>query len=77
MIFNDAVWLYQCPLNPQTQKPEIMWLKAIQGADALYSVQYAYRRPAEPALIGPAMSYLKSVAVCDPRKPDHPCPPGM
>jgi hypothetical protein len=72
-----SVWSYECPRNPQTRKPENMWLKAIGGADALYAVQYANRATMSPALIKPAMTYLRSVKVCDTRRPDRRCPPGM
>ena len=36
-----AVWIYVCPLNAATHKPETMWLKGIGGADSLYVTQYA------------------------------------
>ena len=29
-----AVWLYICPLNPATHKPETMYLKGIGGVDS-------------------------------------------
>lgn len=67
-------WVYLCPLNPKTKKPENMWLKVISGKDALYSVQYAYRRDMGPDLMGPALDYLGKVKVCDTRLPDRPCP---
>jgi outer membrane protein assembly factor BamE (lipoprotein component of BamABCDE complex) len=69
-----ANWAFRCPLNPQTGKPETMWTKVISGQDALYSVQYAYRRPMADDLPGPAIGYLKSVTVCDTRGSAHPCP---
>lgn len=72
-----AVWAFECPLNRETGKPENMWLKAVGGADALYSVQYADRAPMSPALIKPAMSYLRQVKVCDTRRKDRACPAGM
>jgi hypothetical protein len=69
-----STWAFRCPMNPQTGQPENMWMKAIQGSDALYSVQYAYRRALSDDLAGPAMAYLKGVKVCDTRDPTHPCP---
>jgi hypothetical protein len=72
-----SLWMYDCALNPQTRKPETMWLKATSGADSLYSVQYAYRRALSKALIGPALDYLKRVSLCDARRADRPCPEGM
>jgi hypothetical protein len=71
-----ANWAFRCPLNPQTGKPETMWTKVISGQDALYSVQYAYRRAVAADLAGPALAYLKGVTVCDTRSSAHPCPPG-
>ena len=32
-----------CPLNPGTGKPETFFARTVSGADALYSVQYAFR----------------------------------
>jgi hypothetical protein len=72
-----ALWVYACPLNPQTNKPENMFLKVTSGADALYSVQYAYRLELSKELIEPAIDYLKTVMVCDTRQKDRPCPKGM
>lgn len=72
-----VVWLYACPLNPETGKPENMWMKAIRGTDALYDVQYAFRRELAQDMVAPAMAYLRAVAVCDTRTTDHPCPRGM
>jgi hypothetical protein len=75
--YKFALWIYNCPRNPQTGKPENMWLKATSGADSLYSVQYAYRLEMSDALIGPAMEYLRRVIACDTRRADRPCPAGM
>jgi hypothetical protein len=75
--YSFSLWIYKCPLNPGTGKPENMWLKTTSGADSLYSVQYAYRRALVNDLIGPAMDYLRHVKVCDARRADRPCPDGM
>jgi hypothetical protein len=72
-----SVWSYECPRNPATRKPENMWIKVVAGADSLYAVQYANRLPMSPALIRPAMTYLRQVKVCDTRRPDRACPAGM
>ncbi len=69
-----SIWMFLCPLNPATQKPENMWIKVISGADSLYSVQYAYRSAATAEMVPPTMSYLKSVTVCDTRRTDAKCP---
>jgi hypothetical protein len=75
--YRFALWIYQCPLNPATQKPETMWLKAVSGAHSLYSVQYSYRHEFAKELLGPAMDYLRQIRVCDTRRADRPCPAGM
>jgi hypothetical protein len=75
--YSFSLWMYNCPLNPRTGKPENMWLKATSGVDALYSVQYAYRKAMSTDLIGPAMEYLRRVSVCDTRLADRRCPDGM
>jgi len=72
--FPIAVWLYVCPLNPATHKPETMWLKAISGADSLYVAQYAARAEPTKEIIVPAMEFLRHVAACDTRRADRKCP---
>jgi len=72
-----SIWMFTCPLNPQTRKPENMWLKAISGKDSFYTVQYAYRRELTQDIIPPTMKYLDQVTACDTRLADRPCPPGM
>ena len=72
-----SLWMFTCPLNPETRQPENMWQKVISGADSLYSVQYAYRKEVGKELIVPAMEYLRKVAVCDNRHADRACPRGM
>lgn len=69
-----SIWMFLCPLNPATRRPESMWMKMISGADSLYSVQYAFKEAASPELILPAMAYLRSVTVCDTRREDAKCP---
>jgi hypothetical protein len=72
-----VVWLYVCPLNPATHKPETMWLKAISGADNLYVTQYAAREEPTKETITPAMEFLRKVVVCDTRRADRQCPAGF
>jgi hypothetical protein len=72
-----VVWLYVCPLNPATHKPETMWLKAISGSDSLYAVQYAAREAPSKEMVTPAMEFLRQVMVCDTRRPDRPCPASL
>ena len=72
-----ALWLYACPLNPETGKPETMTMKSIRGADSFYIVQYAHRKAADQTTVTPEAKYLRGVMVCDTRKSDRQCPSGM
>jgi hypothetical protein len=69
-----SVWLFECPLNTKTGKPENMFAKFIAGNDALYSIQYAYRSALTKEVIPPTMVYLGGIQACDSRLPDRPCP---
>jgi hypothetical protein len=69
-----SIWMFLCPQNPATGKPETMWMKVISGADSLYGVQYAYRSEATEAIVPPTMAYLKRVMVCDTRSAESKCP---
>jgi hypothetical protein len=72
--YSFSFWLFACPLNPQTGKPENMFAKFVGGNDALYSIQYAYRVESTKDVIPPAVAYLRDIRVCDTRLPDRPCP---
>ena len=72
-----SLWLYACPLNPQSGKPETMTMKSIRGADGFYSVQYAHRKTADKSTVTPQATYLRTISVCDTRKADRQCPAGM
>ncbi len=72
-----SIWVVSCPLNPQTQKPESFYIKTIHGDDAIYDVQYAFRKAVTIALSEPAIRYLQKISVCDSRRADRPCPAGM
>jgi hypothetical protein len=69
-----AVWIYVCPLNPATHRPETLGLKAIGGADSLYVAQYAARAAASQDVLTTAMQFLRQVSACDTRRPDRACP---
>jgi hypothetical protein len=69
-----AVWLLNCPKNPATGKPEITWVKIVQGNDRLYVVQKAFKFAPSNDQVVQWMKYLRSVAVCDSRLPDRACP---
>ncbi|HEX3364402.1 hypothetical protein [Phenylobacterium sp.] len=72
--YPSAIWVFTCPRNPQTGKPETAWIKVISGADSLYSVQYAVRREATDETTRAALTYLQRVTACDTRRADRPCP---
>jgi hypothetical protein len=67
----------KCPNNPETSKPETVIFRVIQGKDALYSVQYAWRSVPEKEQFISAIKYLGQVLVCDTTSSDHPCPDDM
>lgn len=69
-----SLWLFSCPRNSRTGKPENMFAKFIGGNDALYSIQYAYRAELTKEIIPPTMTYLGGVRVCDTRLRDRQCP---
>jgi hypothetical protein len=69
-----GVWLLNCPKNPATGKPEITWVKTVQGNDSFYVVQKAFKFTPSKDQIVQWMKYLRSVAVCDSRLVDRACP---
>lgn len=69
-----ALWRFICPRNPGTGKPEYTWMKAIQGQDAFYLVQKAYKfDPGENEVVA-LMKQLQKVVVCDSRTESQACP---
>ena len=68
-----GVWLLNCPKNPVTGKPEMTWVKIVQGNDSLYVVQKAFKFVPSKDQVVQWMKYLRSVAVCDSRLPDRAC----
>jgi hypothetical protein len=71
------LWLLQCPNNPETNKPENTWSKAILGNDSFYLVQKAFKFDPSKEQITQLMNFLRSVGVCDTRLPDRACPKSM
>ncbi len=69
-----SIWVQACPLNQATGKPEKTWFKAIKGNDSFYVVQKAFKFDPSKEQIAKWMQYFRSVAVCDTRLADHPCP---
>jgi len=72
--YNFSLWLFACPMNIRTGKPENMFAKIISGRDSLYSVQYAYRSELTKEIILTTVTYLASIRACDTRLAERPCP---
>jgi hypothetical protein len=70
-----SMLLLQCPLNPQSGKPEATLLRAIKGNDSFYVVQRASRHTVAKDQINQMAQFLATVSVCDTRLAEHPCPP--
>jgi hypothetical protein len=74
-----------CTRSKQTGKGEFTFMLGIQGRDALYIVQRAWRGPPYAADAVPLTSpelqawqaFMSKVQVCDPRVAGHPCPEGL
>jgi hypothetical protein len=71
--YPTRVWLLHCPKNPQSGKPEITWFKAVEGNDAFYVVQKAFRFEPSKEQITRWMGYLRKVSVCDQRIAERAC----
>ena len=67
-----VLWLMACENNPQTNKSEFTWVKAIQGNDGLYVKQYAFRYAPNKAEVFEAINQLRNFTVCD-NSAKHPC----
>lgn len=72
--YTYALWQHACPLNPATGKPEHFWSKTIEGSDAFYSIQFAFRRTPSERDTHVALRYLAEVRICDSRIPGKDCP---
>lgn len=70
-------WRLSCPLNRQTGKPEITWVKAIAGRDSFYVVQKAFKFDPAPERAAQWVAFLDKVSVCDTRIAERTCPRGM
>ncbi len=66
-------WMMTCDLNPNTNKPEFMLMRTVQGADAFFNVQYAFRSAPSDEAIKAATDYLDTTTVCDTRIPAQAC----
>ncbi len=67
-------WLQSCEVNPKTNKPEFIFLKAIEGNDSFYVIQIALKRyPIEEEVVT-WTHFLEGAFVCDSRIPERRCP---
>ena len=71
--YATLTWLSKCPYNNATGKPELTWMKAIQGRDSFYLVQKAYKFEPTAEQMKEWGAYLDGVGVCDTRRPERPC----
>jgi hypothetical protein len=72
--YASLIWVLSCERNPKTGKPEITWVKAVQGNDSFYVVQKAFRFMPSQEQATRWLKYLTDVKVCDSRLPDRRCP---
>jgi len=72
-----TMWLAFCPLNKETGKPELTFMKALQGKDSFYVVQKAFKFAPSKEQTATWTQYLRQVSVCDTRLPDRACPDGI
>ena len=69
------ILITDCPrsaLSPDI--PEIAIIKIISGQDALHTVQIAQRGPFEEGLARAMMDWTVPQVLCDPARPQSPCP---
>ena len=86
--YPSAVALIVCPKQAVTNTGQLTMIKVIQGNIAFYTITRSIRTapfppdekgspvepPVEKETIGGFSVYLKAISVCDPTRPDHPCP---
>lgn len=81
--YPSAFWVLACTTNTATGQGETAFFRLIQGRDALYLAQRAWRTPPFTKDAGPnltqdeqreAVTALQRFGVCIPGHPDHPCP---
>jgi len=71
--YPTLTWLSKCPHNNATSKPELTWMKAIQGRDSFYLVQKAYKFEPTAEQKKQWDDYLDGAILCDTRRPERPC----
>lgn len=71
--YKFAFWLQTCHYDDAAKKPEITWIKMINGNDASYVVQEAFHREPSKEEVVKWSKFFRTVSVCDSRLPDRPC----
>jgi hypothetical protein len=72
--YQSLLWILECPKNPATGKPELTWIKGVQGNDSFYVVQKAFKFNPNKEQIVRWVEYLRAVRVCDSRIAERACP---
>lgn len=84
--YSGGAQLLACPRTKKWGRAEVMIYKTLNGKDAAYQVQRAWRLPASDApgtsgipgmtkeMLEAGSAYLKQVYVCDTREAARPCP---
>ena len=86
--YPSAVALIVCPRQQITDTGQVTMIKVIQGNDAFYTITRSLRTdpfltgekgtpeasPVDSTVIGGFSVYLRALSVCDPGRPEHPCP---
>ncbi len=75
-LYPVAVWMQKCPKSSETGKPQVSWLKAVQGRDSFYLVQRAFGFEPSAKQIKASTAFIDAAKVCDTRVPGQRCPPG-
>lgn len=68
-----SLWIEKFCADPTTGNSETTYFKAVQGKDALYVFQKAFKTPLTKEKALEATRFLRSAGVCDPRSTEHPC----
>ena len=71
--YQTMTWLFVCPLLDTTGKPEATFFKVIQGQDAFYVAQRAFRYKPSNEETQAALRYMQSIKACDSRVSARPC----
>jgi hypothetical protein len=74
-LYPMAAWTQTCPLSKTTGKPEVIWMKGVQGRESFHLVQKAFRFDPSPKQIKAATILLDDARVCDTRVPGQRCKP--